>query len=577
MDVRMPDGVILRGVPDGTPKDQIMAKYNKSKLDKKIVSDREAWRKELDPTIGMSDDDLFMAGAGKAVTDLGRGVKQIGAWAMDKIAPQKSISDLVTGQDSSRLGKLRAEQDEVNKRDAALMATGNGVGGNITGSVATTLLPAGALSRAPGVAGRVGQMFVNPTTMRSAAATGAAIGALQPVGTGESRAENAGLGALFSAGVQGVAQGLGKIAQPVKKALSPVDDHAVNVLERAGVQLDAAQKTGSNRLAQVKRFLADNPVTAGGQVKQAEKTAASFTQAALKEIGESADVADETVLGRASTRIGKEFDRIAASNPIKADNQLLNDLVSINQEASRTLESGAAGVISRQVDEVLAKANNGQIEGKAYQAIKSELDRIASGPNAQLGHLARGLRGKLDDALQRSAQPGDHAALKLARRQYGNLENIIKAVNPDGNVSPSKLFNASNTLAYGQKKAMATGRGQTKLQQLAKAGTRVIPERMPNSGTTPRALLQAALPAAAGGAYGFAQDGNIGDAAKFAALGVGAPLLAQQAINNPAMANYLAHGIGQPAVRGLLRAPANEALMLRQIPTMGLLGLQAEE
>lgn len=569
MDVRMPDGVVLRGIPDGTSKQQIMSKYNQSKLKKQNPSEYDPkspeFKAKYGALSGMSDDDVFMAGAGKAVVDTGRGLKQIGSWLADK----------VTG--GNRYETSVANQDEVNARDAELMASGNGLGGNITGNVATMLLPAGAAARAPGVVGKVGQAVVNPQSIKAAAAVGAGMGALQPVGTDESRLKNVGIGALTSGATQGVVQGIGKIAQPVKSALSPVDDNAVKTLESAGVKLDAAQKTGSERLAQLKRFLGDNPVTASGQVKQAEQTASSFTRAALKTIGENADAADETTVANAFDRIGKEFDRIATSNPITADNKLLNDLVKVSQGASAELETAQSAVITRQVDEIVNKAGSGKIDGKAYQSIKGVLDRISGGPNAQLGHWARELRSSLDDALERSASQSDISALKTARTQYRNLQGVVKAVKPDGNVSPSKLYNAMNTNAYGGKKAMATGRG-TDLMKLAKAGSRIIPERMPNSGTPSRAMLQAAAPTLVGAGYGFSQDPSLEGALKGGAVGLGAagvPWLAQKAFNNPAMANYLAHG-ASPAVQGLLRAP-QAAYPLRQVPAAGLLALQPEE
>jgi hypothetical protein len=582
-EITAPNGKKYRVTGDGT-KDEALAHFQSTykAVDLKTQNPAEydpaskEYQAKYGATAGMSDQDLFMAGAGKAVVDAGRGIKQIGAWAMDKVSPQRELSSLITGKDTSRLGKLRAEQDEVNKRDAALMATGNGLGGNITGSVASILLPGGAMSKAPGVIGKVGQAIVNPQSIKAAAAVGAGLGALQPVGTNESRTKNALIGAGTSAATQTVVKGLGKLAQPVKNALTPVDESAVKTLEQAGVRLDAAQKTGSERLSQVKRFLGDNPITAGGQVKQAEKTASSFTRAALKTIGENSDAADETTVANAFDRIGNEFDRIAAANPIKTDNQLLNDIVQVTQRADGELISPAAAVIKKQADEIIDKAASGSIKGEAYASLKGALDRISKGQDQQLGDLARELRGYLDDALERSAAPGDMAALREARKQYRNIQGIIKAVKPDGNVSPSKLYNAMNTVAYGGKKQMATGKG-TDLMKLAKAGARVIPERMPNSGTTPRAMLQAAVPALAGGAYGFSQEGDMAGAAKYAALGIGAPWLAQKAINNPTAANYLARGIQSPAARGLLMAPQQEALMLRQIPAAGLLSLQAEQ
>jgi hypothetical protein len=584
-EITAPDGRKFRVSGDGT-REEALAHFQSSykPADLKTTNPGEydpaspEYQAKYGPTAGMSNDDLFMAGAGKAVTDIGRGIKQIGAWGLDKIAPQQDISSLVTGQDSSRLGKLKAAQDETARLDAPLMATGNGLAGNVTGNVATTLIGGGALSKVPGVIGAAGGAIVNPTTIRGAAAGGALLGALQPVGTNESRLKNAAIGAATSGATQGLVQTIGKVAQPLTKTLTPVDENAVKTLTAAGVPLDAAQKSGSERALQLKRFLTDNPITAGAQTKQAEATASGFTRAALKEVGENADVADETVLGAAQRRIGGEFDRIAAANPIKADNKLLNDLVSVTQGASGELESGQAAVISKQVDEVLAKVNAGQIDGKAYQSIKSTLDRISGGSNPQLGFWARELRGKLDDALERSASGADFDALKVARKQYGALDKVIKSVKPDGNISPAKLYNAANVKGFGQKKAMATGIGQSQLQKLAKAGARIIPERMPNSGTTPRALLQMALPAAAGGAYGYSQDGNLGGAAKYAALGVGAPYLAQRLLNSPAASEYLANGL-QGSARGLLMSGPTSApgLIARQAPLAGLLSLQAQQ
>jgi hypothetical protein len=505
-------------------------------------------------TSGMSGLQKFMAGAGKSVVDTGRGIKQLVG-----------------------LGS-REQQDEVNRLDADLMSTGAGITGNIAGTLATTMLPAGALSKAGGVAGAIGRGFINPTTIRGAMAGGAAMGALQPVGTDQSRLANIGIGAGVSGAGQAVIKTAQAVAQPIKNALSDVDKRAVDLLMRAGVPLDAAQKSGSQRAMQAKRFLTDNPLTGSGQVAQAEKTATGFTQAALKEIGESADVADEQVLANATDRIGKVFDRVAANNPINVDNQLLTGLTNISQRSMSELESSQAAVIARQIDEVIDKAASGAIDGKAYQNIKSTLDRISGGGNQQIGFWARQLRSELDDALERSASPADFEALKTARKQYGNLQSIISAVNPDGNVSPAKLYNAMNVKSYGQKKAMATGIRQKELAKLAKAGKRIIPERLPNSGTTPRGALQLLLPGALGAGYGAAQGGDMGDIAAYGAGGIAAPFLLQKAMNNPALSQYLTQGLQGPARNALLGAGSTPgSLVLRGAPTAGLLGLQTQQ
>jgi hypothetical protein len=533
------------------------------------------WRGLYGATSRMSGLQKFMAGAGKSVVDTGRGFKQLGIEALDLFrSPQ--AQDITAGSPAEQ---YRSRMSQVQKQDADLMSTGAGVTGNIAGTLATTMLPAGALSKAGGVAGAVGRGFVNPTTIRGAMAGGAALGALQPVGTDQSRLANIGIGAAVSGAGQAVIKGAQAVAQPIKNALSDVDKRAVDLLKRAGVPLDAAQASGSQRAMQVKRFLTDNPLTGSGQVAQAEKTAAGFTRAALKEIGEAADVADEEVLGRASTRIGAVFDDIAARSSIKVTDDVLDDLVSLSNRANATLEVPQAKLIQNQIDEIVSKAaGNGSLDGPAYQNIKQNLDLLTNSNAPGVKHWAAQLRTRLDEALQASVSPADFDALKLARKQYGNLQSIIQAVNPDGNVSAAKLYNAMNVKGFGQKKAMATGIRQKELAKLAKAGKRIIPERMPNSGTTPRGALQLLLPGAVGAGYGASQGGDWKDVAGYAAGGLAAPFLLQKAMNNPALSQYLTQGLQGPARNALLGAGSTPgSLVLRGAPTAGLLGLQAQQ
>lgn len=537
-----------------------------------------AYHSEVKPvTAEMSTYERAMAGAGKSVVDTGRGLKQIGLEVADKFrSPQPS--DLIGGTPAQR---SRAQMDEVQARDADLMSTGAGLAGNIAGTLATTLVPAGLAAKAGQATqlGRAGMALLNPQSLRAAAAGGAALGAAQPVGTNDSRTLNALLGGAVGGGTQALIKTAGRIAQPIRNALSATDQTAVDVLERAGVQLDAAQRSGSQRAMQLKRFLTDNPLTAPGQIEQAQRTARGFNRAALSQAGEAAEVADEEVLGKAARRLGQSFDDIAARNPIKADDELLNALSDISAKATAELESTQAPIVLNQVDEIINKAaGSGSIDGKAYQNIKSTLDRISNGGNPQVGHWARAIRSELDEALQRSASEADYAALKDTRKQYGALQKIIDAVSPEGNVSPAKLYNTQNVKSYGQKKAMATGIGQTDLQRLAKAGKQIIPERLPQSGTAPRALLQAALPAGLGALYGVANGGDVWSAARWAALGAGAPYLAQRALNSPTLTKYLIEGL-RGGARKTLQAPRSipGGVLTRSLPTAASLALYTHE
>ena len=126
------------------------------------------------------------AGAGKAISDVGLGVRQI------------------TGNAS------QAEVDEAAQRDKALMNTAGGVVGNVGTQVGMALLPGGAAIRAgnalraPAVQAAGRYALSSPATMGGAVTQGtmgATQAALQPVATGESRSTNAAIGGAAGAAV----------------------------------------------------------------------------------------------------------------------------------------------------------------------------------------------------------------------------------------------------------------------------------------------------------------------------------------------------------------------------------------
>jgi len=114
----------------------------------------------VDPTEGMSTGQRFLAGVGKAMTDVGRGVGQ--------------MLGLVSREDVQRAREL----------DAPLMRTGAGIAGNVFGNVAT-MAPAALI---PGA-----------NTLLGASAIGAASGLLQPSASTSETLGNVALGGAAGA------------------------------------------------------------------------------------------------------------------------------------------------------------------------------------------------------------------------------------------------------------------------------------------------------------------------------------------------------------------------------------------
>ncbi len=153
MDVRLPDGTIVRNVPDGTTKAELAAKLQRNGmavpaewLDAGAPSAPKPEPEKYDPTDGMSTTDKVLAGIGKGMTDIGQGVGQaFGLVSRDDVAQKRAT-------------------------DAALMNTGAGKTGNFIGNAAV-MAPAALIPGANTIVGGTliggASGFLQPSTSTS--------------------------------------------------------------------------------------------------------------------------------------------------------------------------------------------------------------------------------------------------------------------------------------------------------------------------------------------------------------------------------------------------------------------------
>lgn len=464
-----------------------------------------------DPTEGMSKTSLALAGAGKAFVDTGRGIKQIATLIGRKMG-------IESDQD---LARVQAEVDAAKSQDAPLMRTTAGTLGNVGGQAAL--------------------LAVAPEGLGGAATGSALLAGAQPVATGESRGANVVGGALGGAAGYGAGKLVGKIVQPVSTTLSEAAQSAVARLRGEGIPLDLAQQTGSKGAQTLKNVVADNPLV--GHSELPEQQSKAFTRAVLRRIGADSDTADSGTMGDAKARIGGVFDDIASRNPIQFDDVLQHELTQAHAGASSELSEAQMRPINAQINTILDKAadNGGAIDGKAYQNIKTSLDRISQGSDQAVGHWARQVRTALDNGLQRSVSPEDLSALTQARSQYRAMKQIEGAIGDNDQISPAKLANAIDTKSNAAQTIY--GKGDQDLYRLAVAGKNVISNtKTPNSGTAQRLAGMALL----GGAGGEGLNALTGgehtgrDVGLGAGIALGAPYAARAALENPKAVNFLA-------------------------------------
>lgn len=493
----------------------------------------------------MSGLERFGRGALQSITDIGYGARQLGAEA-------GAAAGLVSPETVQR---LRQEQDVRAIEAAPFMDTGAGQAGYMLGSVGSMLIPGMALGRAAGAAGRVGQAISAPRTLAGAGAVGATMGAVQPVGTQDERSLNVGIGAIGGMAGQAAARGLARLAQPTTSAAAPQVERAAQRLQAAGVPVDLAERAGSENLRMVRRFLTDNPISAGVMRKGQDATQTAFNRAALKLIGEQGDAALPEVLSRADDRIGSVMDDIAARNKVKVDDRMLSELAAIEASAGMTLEPAQLAPIRAQLNNILSKVDkDDRISGEAYQRIRTLAADL--GRNPALAGVSRQLRETVDAALERTAGKADADALKQARKQYRNLMKLLDSIGTSeaGDISIPKLAAATSTKR--ERGAALMNRGDADMARLARSAM-TMRDAFPQSGTAPRSALQtygqALIPGLAGAAYGALQGETPSEAATGALgaglLGLAAPAAAARAYQNPALQQYILRGIQNDPLR----------------------------
>lgn len=506
MDVKLPDGTVIQGVPDGTTKEQLLGKLQKNGYDvSKIMS--------ADPTEGMSGMEKFAAGVGKSLVDVARGAGQIVG-----LTPQSNI-------------------DESRRLDSPLMKSGPGFAGNLAGNIGIGVSTAAI----PGA-----------NTLTGATLTGAGLGALTPTATGESRGSNMLAGGALGLGGQLAANAL----RPVRPMLNPEQTRLAGVAAKEGIPLTAADLTGSRPLKVIDSVMDNLPLTAGPQEAIRQGKQEAFNRAVLRRAGMDEPLATATDLATRKAALGKVFEDISSRNSVTFNNQVVTDIANVASQANKRLIPDQAKAFQGVIDDLLNQVGqNGQLSGSQYQAFRTELGKLGKGADRE-SLFYRDLKKVLDNAFNSQISGADAAAWKQASGQYGNLKTILNATGGGGvaktagNIPPAQLDSALGQAVGREGKAL--GRGE--LNDLTRVGLQFVRDGIPDSGTAQRLAYQTALTGGLGGAGYLASGGDVSTAGMLAGAGLLSPRLIQQLINSPAGRAYLSKGIlsVSPATQGVL-------------------------
>src|ERR1700761_6189771 len=484
-----------------------------------------------------SDSQNFLAGVGKSFVDNGRGLAQRATeLASNAVQPVRMLyhaiapdqqTDAVLGAPQAASDALRKQQDQVAAQDAPLMNTKAGLGGDITGQAAQTLVPGAALRglRMAGVSG-IGSGLADaliPSTARGAALQGAVQGAAQPVGSIEAPsqvAQNIGTGALTG----GAASAIPQVAMRGLKALSSVvapftdagqEGIVANVLKKygsggnltptpsavPGVQPTLAEATGNPGLALLQRTVQQNsPAVEGGvnafSGRELQNNGARVTslrkapgppEYLTNAIQNRADTTNPLYQAAADTDQSRLANLAQQADAIRSQGRLMpGGKASADAQANAVQNAVPPSVIPlmqrpamqqavKDASQLLAergKPNQNPLTSvEGLQAVKTALDNMV---NYQPGNSAatfdrNAVMGTRQDLVKALGDLSPEQA--AADAKYAELSKPVNAINTGQEIARQSLSNANDSLGNPTLRNEALARAINNADQIAQRET----------------------------------------------------------------------------------------------------------
>lgn len=358
---------------------------------------------------------------------------------------------------------------------------------------------ANPVNLAPGAAGL---KAVSPIARIAAgAAGGAGSAALAPVTDGDYTSEKAkqmGIGGVAGAVMAPVAGAIARLVSP--NASTNAD---VALLKAEGVQPTIGQTIGgawnaAEEKAQSIPILGDMIARARGQAREQFNTAA--INRATAPIGQKAQGAGQDAVAAAGDALSNAYDAaLAKVQAVPLDQQFHSQMGQLTGMAQNMVPAMRDKFNNTVSDIVLGRVGpQGSMLGSTYKDVDSELGRIASrygksqmASEQEYGDAIAQVQNLLKQQMMRT-NPQVANELAAADQGWANLvrvEGAAKAAkNSNGIFTPAQL-NAAAAGADDSVRKRAVSRGSALMQDLGTAGQNVLGNKVPDSGTAGRVLM----------------------------------------------------------------------------------------
>jgi hypothetical protein len=390
--------------------------------------------------------------------------------------------------------------------------TGERIGfqvGDAVGQVASTAVPGSIVAKtaAPAVAG---MKVAAPTYGQTVAQTLATQPGLQVAGTtaGNLTTEFTGnpwlgLGASFA--VPTLAHGAQRIpfSAPAKTGAEVERRALLADASKEGILPSFGSIQDSWFSKMLESVVGKLPFVGGTQTKINEGNKAAFNRAALDKIsavkGQGLDAATTGTIDSVKAKIGQQFDNLQNNTTVRIDPQFGADISKAKLDFSKQLRDQMPASVLNKLDELesAARAHNQPgvtavtLDGETYKNIRSKLSAQLSTAQGTDKTVIGQMIDALDGAVERSLPKDmvkDWQDARLGWRRITTIEDSVKGRHSGetavGNIPPGSLE--------------ARAGSDAELRRLGTIGVKLVGDKMPESGTSWKTLIQGGMGLGAG-------------------------------------------------------------------------------
>jgi len=472
MDIELPNGTIIQGIPEGTPKSVVMEKAIRAGLAKP-----EDFGVQQQPVSAPSSG-LFMG-----IKDPISGAAQLLPKGLEFISSAGGLApnpvSQFFGSEAERVRAMNAAEEAAYQQQRQSQGE---TGFDISRTVGNVVSPANIVA---GVRAAQGARALGAGIGTQAVVSGATQGAMQPVneptGFAEEKATQIGLGAV--AGKVGEAA-----VSATSKVLNPLASKAEQTMRDLGITPTPGQTLGG--VYKKAEDFAQNLPLIGGQIRNArEKVLFDFNKGVInKALDKVGDKLPENVVGRdavayAAEQVSNKYDEVLGKMNFNLDfkttSGILNALNKANLPSVAQREE-ATNVLN---NIALNKFSGKTLTGAEYKSIESDLAKeVVKYKNSQSAsdrNIGDALDGVLKNFKTELYQQNQRYTPQLRRvdSAYGDLKVMERAAANTGaenGVFTPKQYSLAVKQSDITRQKSSFARGTARGQELSEAALKTI-------------------------------------------------------------------------------------------------------